>query len=80
MYENMKLSEAISLKQELGTEIVLKWLHRKKLLLLRCHLLTVEKIAENKSKFEDKMIMSRSAVFQYATVNKWILSLLLFLL
>lgn len=74
---------AYSLEQEFGTEIVLKWLHRKKKQKKKPAAPKMsfsdsrkkQLITENKSKSEDRMIMSRSALFQYATVN----TLLLFL-
>lgn len=73
---------AYSLEQEFGTEIVLKWLHRKKKKkktaapkMSFSDSRKKQLITENKSKSEDRMIMSRSALFQYATVN----TLLLFL-
>lgn len=72
---------AYSLEQEFGTEIVLKWLHKKKKKKTAAPKMSFsdsrkkQLITENKSKSEDRMIMSRSALFQYATVN----TLLLFL-
>lgn len=72
---------AYSLEQEFGTEIVLKWLPKKKKKKTAAPKMSFsdsrkkQLITENKSKSEDRMIMSRSALFQYATVN----TLLLFL-
>jgi len=73
----------ILLGAELDAEIALKWPHRKNTVAnipFSENGTAWKLITDNRSKFEVRNVTARSAIFQYATVNIRIFSLLLFLL